>query len=63
MTAHARLKNVFTEDKKYHNLMTWLKCTAAIVVLMDFPCNDENDNSSRGSDFNIQACIIKGNIC
>ena len=24
MAAHARLKNVFTEDEKYHNLMTWL---------------------------------------
>ena len=24
MTAHARLKNEFTEDEKYHNLMTWL---------------------------------------
>ena len=22
--AHARLKNEFTEDDKYHNLMTWL---------------------------------------
>ena len=24
MAAHARLKNEFTEDEKYHNLMTWL---------------------------------------
>ena len=24
MTAHARLKNEFTEDEKYHNLMKWL---------------------------------------
>ena len=24
MAAHARLKNEFTEDKKNHNLMTWL---------------------------------------
>ena len=24
MAAHARLKNVFTEDEKYHNLMIWL---------------------------------------
>ena len=23
---HARLKNEFTEDEKYHNLMTWLVC-------------------------------------
>ena len=25
MAAHARLKNEFTEDEKYNNLMTWLK--------------------------------------
>ena len=24
MAAHARLKNEFTEDEKYHNLMSWL---------------------------------------
>ena len=24
MAAHARLKDEFTEDEKYHNLMTWL---------------------------------------
>ena len=23
MAVHARLKNEFTEDEKYHNLMTW----------------------------------------
>ena len=26
MAAHARLKNEFSGDEKYHNLMTWLKC-------------------------------------
>ena len=24
MAGHVRLKNEFTEDEKYHNLMTWL---------------------------------------
>ena len=24
MAAYARLKNEFTEDEKFHNLMTWL---------------------------------------
>ena len=24
MSAHARLKNEFTEDEKYHNLLRWL---------------------------------------
>ena len=27
MAAYARLKNEFTEDEKYHNLMTWLNYT------------------------------------
>ena len=27
MAAHAHLKNEFTEDEKYHNLMTWLNYT------------------------------------
>ena len=26
MAAHVRLKNEFTEDKKYHKLMRWFKC-------------------------------------
>ena len=26
IAAHARLKNEFTKDEKYHNLMTWLIC-------------------------------------
>ena len=26
MAAHACLKNEFTEDEKYHNLMTWFIC-------------------------------------
>ena len=26
MAAHARLKNEFREDDKYHNLMRWLIC-------------------------------------
>ena len=31
MAAHARLKNEFKEDKKCHNLMSWL-----IYVIMQF---------------------------
>ena len=26
MAAHVHLKNEITEDEKYHNLMSWLKC-------------------------------------
>ena len=32
MAAHARLKNEFTEDEKYH-LMIWLNCYGMYVVL------------------------------
>ena len=28
MAAHARLKNEFMVDEKYHNLMSWLKYSA-----------------------------------
>ena len=41
MTSHARLKNEFTEDGKYHNLMTWLiwllEGTIEIVKLPSYP--------------------------
>ena len=33
MAAHARLKNEFTEDEKYHNLMRWLNC-----IFTSFQC-------------------------
>ena len=29
MAAHARLKNEFTEDEKYHNLKIWLDSVSA----------------------------------
>ena len=32
MAAHARLKNEFTEDEKYHNLMTWLKAFSCCKI-------------------------------
>ena len=34
MAAHARLNNEFTEDEKYHNLMTWLKWLEAFHVFV-----------------------------
>ena len=33
MAAHAHLKNEFMEDKKYHNLMTWLICCLGLSGL------------------------------
>ena len=41
MAAHACLKNEFTEDEKYQNLMTWLNLsTARITICLDslFAC-------------------------
>ena len=32
MDVHARLKNEFTEDEKYHNLMSWRQCIAYCVL-------------------------------
>ena len=34
MAAHARLKNEFMVDEKYHNLMTWL------IFLLQFTIRD-----------------------
>ena len=31
LAAHAFLKNEFTEDEKYHNLMSWLILTSVLV--------------------------------
>ena len=30
LAAHALLKNEFTEDEKYHNLMSWLILTSVL---------------------------------
>ena len=32
MAAHARLKNEFTEDGKYHNVMRWLNFTDVFQI-------------------------------
>ena len=38
MAAHARLKNEFTEDEKYHNLMRWLKylCQSSLEAQISY---------------------------
>ena len=50
MTAHARLKNEFTEDKNYHNLMSWLSythkrylvpCSPEVIALVPYSPNSE----------------------
>ena len=35
MTAHAHLKNEFTEDEKNHNLMIWLKYKSMQVIVQN----------------------------
>ena len=32
MAAHARLKNKFTDEEKYHNLMTWLTNVSDVLL-------------------------------
>ena len=34
MAAHARWKNEFIDDEKYHNLMRWLKSGNDFIVIM-----------------------------
>ena len=34
MAAYARLKNEFTEDEKYHNLMRWLIYTEPKIFML-----------------------------
>ena len=36
MAAHARLKNVFTVDEKYHNLMRWLINFCVLINVVSF---------------------------
>ena len=52
MAAHARLKNDFTEDEKYHNLMRWLFCS-----FTEFPvftiANSANSDHSWASDLGL----------
>ena len=43
MAAHARLRNAFTEDEKYHNLMAWLKCREQT----EKRTNNDNDNKPQ----------------
>ena len=48
MAANVRLKNDITEDEKYHNLMSWLKCL--ISVLFDEPVPFSYVQEFRQSD-------------
>ena len=48
MAAHARLKNEFTKDEKYHSLMTWL-------VSFFSPATDVYDSSRIFSGFPVGA--------
>ena len=45
MAAHARLKNEFTEDEKYHNLMRWLILFLKIYLDIYIECIHRNQIS------------------
>ena len=53
MAAHARLKNEFTENEKYHNFMTWLvyfsgnKTVNTYKQLKQIPSDDDIDSSGE----------------
>ena len=40
MAANAHLKNEFTEDEKYHNLMRWLNCQQVLPVASRLSVHD-----------------------
>ena len=44
MAAHTRSKNEFTEDEKYHNLMTWLICIFVSAPIDSSESYDTDDN-------------------
>ena len=43
IAAHAHLKNEFTEDEKYHNLMSWLLYNSQAAI----PVPDEGYDSDK----------------
>ena len=43
MAAHARLKNEFMEDEKYHNLITWLIFSFGVPLYLKFDSNDKDN--------------------
>ena len=49
MAAHARLKNEFTEDEKYHNHMTWLNWSSYLQEIALIAVVDSLSMSVRGS--------------
>ena len=51
MTAHARLKNEFTEDEKSHNLMNWLICRLPRAFLRSDDMTKTSLQSSRTKPF------------
>ena len=50
MAAQACLKNGFTEDEKYYNLMTWLKYTLVSINDIVFICLQEKKNKNSKVD-------------
>ena len=51
MAAHARLKNEFTEDEKYHTLMSWLIYGADPVPTEKFSQAPDYSNGKIQSNF------------
>ena len=47
MAAHARLKNDFTKDEKYHNLMSWLNFCKSVDFLGHFSMHYSKSASSQ----------------
>ena len=59
MTAHACLKNEFTEDEKYHNLMTWLIWAASWHNQQNGMCAQQRLRSAWASTESDQSFAVR----
>ena len=55
MAAHAHLKNEFTEDEKYHNLMNWLKYLLYLLLIL-------TDAEGMFMTFYLELCPVRCNL-
>ena len=53
MAAHARLKNEFTEDEKYHNFMSWLKYGSEIIII-----KNKNNKKKKHNYITVQITLL-----
>ena len=59
MAVHARLKNEFTEDEKYHNVMSWLILWVLLVLRSADLCSKETkEHNYHHGNTNFPTCAV-----